>query len=177
MTKDEALRLALEALEKISRTQYHIETPPIESLEEKMRRIADKAITAIEAAREQPQEKYTYGTPLLDAMVGCPPCNNHCNQGRTCPSRQTRETATPVLYKEFDTAYDEYKTELRRQRIIENMRQPTSETLNKIKKEAQDIKRIRNQTLEEVATRFDYMTAFGDTAASFARYVRNLKDE
>jgi hypothetical protein len=52
MTKDEALRLALEALEKISRTQYHIETPPIESLEEKMRRIADKAITAIKAALE-----------------------------------------------------------------------------------------------------------------------------
>ncbi len=50
MTKDEALRLALEALEKISRTQYHIETPPIESLEERMRRIADQAITASKAA-------------------------------------------------------------------------------------------------------------------------------
>jgi hypothetical protein len=50
MTKDEALDLALEALEKISRTHYHIETPPIESLEEKMRRIADKAITAIKQA-------------------------------------------------------------------------------------------------------------------------------
>jgi hypothetical protein len=109
----------------------------------------------------------------------CPPCNNHCCQGRSCPNVETRKTTMSEkrLYEEFDTAYDEYKTELRRQRIIENMRQPTSETLNKIKKEAQDIKRIRNQTLEEVATRFDYMTAFGDTAASFARYVRNLKDE
>lgn len=52
MSKDGALSLALEALEKISRTQYHIETPPIESLEEKMRRIADKAITAIKATLE-----------------------------------------------------------------------------------------------------------------------------
>ena len=56
MTKDEALRLALGALEKISRTQYHIETPPIESLEERMRRIADQAITTIKAALEAKDE-------------------------------------------------------------------------------------------------------------------------
>jgi hypothetical protein len=54
-SKDEVLKLALYALEKISRTHYHIETPPIESLEEKMRRIADKAITAIkQALKEKP---------------------------------------------------------------------------------------------------------------------------
>ena len=51
MTKDEALDLALEALKKISKTMYHIETPPVESLEEQMRRIAYKAITAIKQAR------------------------------------------------------------------------------------------------------------------------------
>jgi myosin heavy subunit len=56
MNKDEALCLALEALEKISRTQYHIETPPIESLEERMRRIADQAITTIKAALEAKDE-------------------------------------------------------------------------------------------------------------------------
>ena len=55
MTKDEALKLALEALEKIFRTQYHIETPPIESLEEKMRRIAYKAIADIKEALAQPE--------------------------------------------------------------------------------------------------------------------------
>jgi hypothetical protein len=43
-------------LEKISRTQYHIETPPIESLEERMRRIADQAITTIKAALEAKDE-------------------------------------------------------------------------------------------------------------------------
>jgi hypothetical protein len=52
--KDEALKLALEALKKISKTMYHIETPPVESLEEQMRRIADKAITAIKQAFAAP---------------------------------------------------------------------------------------------------------------------------
>jgi hypothetical protein len=33
----------------------------------------------------------------------------------------------------------------------------------------------RNVVLEEVAKEFDAMTAFGDTAASFAVFVRNLK--
>ena len=34
---------------------------------------------------------------------------------------------------------------------------------------------IRNQVLEEVAREFDKMKALGDTAASFAIYVRNMK--
>jgi len=33
----------------------------------------------------------------------------------------------------------------------------------------------RNQVLEEVAKRFDAMTSLGDTAASFACYVRDMK--
>jgi len=33
---------------------------------------------------------------------------------------------------------------------------------------------MRNRTLEEVAKEFDKMP-FGDTAASFARYVRDMK--
>jgi len=33
----------------------------------------------------------------------------------------------------------------------------------------------RNETLEEVAVEFDGMKSFGDTAASFAAYVRGLK--
>lgn len=123
----------------------------------------------------QPQERYTYGTPLLDAMVGCPPCNNHCNQGRTCPNRQTRKTTMPSLDKEFDTLYEEYKTERLREQIIQDMREKTDAVIKKINKEAQDIKNLRNNTLEEVATRFDYMTNFGDTASSFAVYVRNMK--
>lgn len=34
---------------------------------------------------------------------------------------------------------------------------------------------VRNQTLEEVAKEFDAMKPFGDTAASFATYVRMMK--
>ena len=33
----------------------------------------------------------------------------------------------------------------------------------------------RNDVLEEVAQEFEKMTALGDTAASFAVYVRNMK--
>ena len=39
-----------------------------------------------------------------------------------------------------------------------------------------DYKRIlRNDTLDEVAREFDKMKVLGDTAASFAAYVRNMK--
>jgi hypothetical protein len=34
---------------------------------------------------------------------------------------------------------------------------------------------VRNQTLEEVAREFDKMKSLGDTAASFAVFVRNMK--
>jgi uncharacterized surface protein with fasciclin (FAS1) repeats len=34
---------------------------------------------------------------------------------------------------------------------------------------------VRNQTLEEVAKEFDKMKVLGDTAASFAVFVRNMK--
>ena len=37
------------------------------------------------------------------------------------------------------------------------------------------IEKIRNDTLEEVALEFDKMKAFGDTAHSFATFVRDMK--
>ena len=37
------------------------------------------------------------------------------------------------------------------------------------------MRKIRNDTLEEVAVKFDAMKNSGDTAASFAAYVRGLK--
>jgi hypothetical protein len=37
--------------------------------------------------------------------------------------------------------------------------------------------KIRNDTLEEVALEFDKMKAFGDTAHSFATFVRDMKHE
>jgi len=58
MTKDEALRLALEALtDALNKPMWN-------------RVQMEAAITAIKAALEVPEEKYIYGTPLLDAMTG-----------------------------------------------------------------------------------------------------------
>ena len=37
------------------------------------------------------------------------------------------------------------------------------------------IEKIRSDTLEEVAKEFDKMKAFGDTAQSFATFVRDMK--
>ena len=34
---------------------------------------------------------------------------------------------------------------------------------------------VRNRTLDEVASEFDKMKAFGDTAQSFSAFVRSLK--
>ena len=39
----------------------------------------------------------------------------------------------------------------------------------------EEIETKRNDTLEEVAKEFEKMKAFGDTAASFAIFVRNMK--
>jgi len=36
-------------------------------------------------------------------------------------------------------------------------------------------RKIREDTLEEVAKEFDKMKAFGDTSASFASFVRGMK--
>ena len=36
--------------------------------------------------------------------------------------------------------------------------------------------KIRNDALEEVAREFDQMVSLGDTAASFAVYVRSMKN-
>ena len=54
----EAMKLALEALEYIEHNYMSLPAP------------AEKAITALREALAEPQEKYIYGTPLLDAMTG-----------------------------------------------------------------------------------------------------------
>jgi hypothetical protein len=58
MTKDEALRLALAALDSV--LANHKGAPVLPWIE---------ARDAIKAALEVPEEKYIYGTPLLDAVT------------------------------------------------------------------------------------------------------------
>ena len=41
--------------------------------------------------------------------------------------------------------------------------------------QSQELDPYRNQVLEEVAEQFDKMPALGDTAASFACFVRRMK--
>jgi hypothetical protein len=54
----------------------------------------------------------------------------------------------------------EHENQIRKQRMFEH-------TFHQV---------VRNQTLEEVAKEFESMRiAFGDTAASFAQYVREMK--
>ena len=75
MTKDDALKLALEALEKVSTRAVIMGSTgdyregQLDALSLVSQDVAP-ALTAIKEALAQPTEKYTYGTPLLDAMIG-----------------------------------------------------------------------------------------------------------
>ena len=70
MTKEETLELAMNALANARDfISYHFElgTPPWDALDQQNE--CQHAIKAIKVALELPQEKYIYGTPLLDAMT------------------------------------------------------------------------------------------------------------
>lgn len=99
----------------------------------------------------------------------CPPCNNHCCQGRNCPNVETRKTATPSLDEAFDTAYAEYKAN-----FFDIGLYAGKHIGKEIPHQIDPLSPTRNEVLEEVAKEFDKMP-FGDTSASFAIFVRNLK--
>jgi len=62
---------------------------------------------------------------------------------------------TPELDKAFDEEYIKYRDAFPKEKFI--------------------VPVDRNEVLEEVAKEFDKMKSFGDTAASFAAYVRGMK--
>ncbi len=62
---------------------------------------------------------------------------------------------TPELDKAFDEEYIKYRDAFPKEKFI--------------------VPVDRNEVLEEVAKEFDKMRSLGDTAASFAAYVRGMK--
>ena len=66
-----------------------------------------------------------------------------------------------MIHTEEDDEFERiaHENQMRKQRMFEH-------TFHQV---------VRNQTLEEVAKEFDAMKPFGDTAASFAAFVRNMK--
>lgn len=85
----------------------------------------------------------------------CPPCNNHCNHGSDCPNYSTRYSTFEMnLNRSFDEVFIKYRDAFPKREYV----MPVD----------------RNQVLEEVAKEFDKMP-FGDTSASFAIFVRNMK--
>jgi hypothetical protein len=69
--------------------------------------------------------------------------------------------------KEDDDDIQDYESSGWRKREI---------ALQEVSRIGQEIENIqRNETLEEVAREFDKMKTLGDTAASFAIFVRNMK--
>ena len=70
MTKDEALKLALEALEALhDENMDYLTRNKLGGENNQCMVFAREAITAIKEALAQPEERYTYGTPLLDAFT------------------------------------------------------------------------------------------------------------
>lgn len=58
---------------------------------------------------------------------------------------------------------------------LDPFREARDQLIEQKQKRSIAVAKARNDTLEEVAQEFDKMGVFGDTAASFAAYVREMK--
>lgn len=58
---------------------------------------------------------------------------------------------------------------------LDPFREARDQLIEQKQKRSIAVAKARNDTLEEVAQEFDKMRVFGDTAASFAAYVREMK--
>ena len=114
----------------------------------------------------------------------CPPCNNHCNHGNDCPNVVTRKTTreekitNPGVYTTSQMAKDSFaKANLVRTQMLRKAMDNEHKYMNyreAFPKREYVMPVDRNDVLEEVALEFDKMP-FGDTAHSFAAFVRGMK--
>lgn len=58
---------------------------------------------------------------------------------------------------------------------LDPLREAKEQLADQKQKRARSVANARNDTLEEVAQEFDKMRVLGDTAASFAAFVRGMK--
>ena len=70
---------------------------------------------------------------------------------------------------------EEDKAQGWRKRQAEELREEFNKFKDAFSDKQRELPPSRNMVLEEVAREFDNMKVFGDTAASFAAFVRNMK--
>jgi len=88
VTKDEALRMALEYLEESDNYLGSIDH--------------SEPIAAIKQVLAQPEERYTYGTPLLDAFTTPTAAQRQCNWP-TCQSEEYQRALAEQINQELVT--------------------------------------------------------------------------
>ena len=77
---------------------------------------------------------------------------------------------------EEDEAFEQIdKAQGWRKRQAEELREEFIKFKDAFSDKQRELPPSRNMVLEEVAREFDKMKMFGDTAASFAAFVRNMK--
>jgi hypothetical protein len=77
---------------------------------------------------------------------------------------------------EEDEAFEQIdKAQGWRKRQAEELREEFNKFKDAFSDKQRELPPSRNMVLEEVAREFDKMKMFGDTAASFAAFVRNMK--
>jgi hypothetical protein len=68
-----------------------------------------------------------------------------------------------------------YKVKITKAKELDPLREAKEQLIDQKEKRMKAVERARNDTLEEVALEFEKMRVMGDTATSFAAFVRGMK--